>query len=89
MKVVKRNEKREDFDRGKIKKGIIRAAERTGIDKKRVEEIAEEVSKRVEEEVKDKDEVRTEEIGRDVIRELESRERKIAEQFRSYFEKQR
>ncbi len=89
MKVIKRDEKRENFDRNKIKRGIIRAAERTEIDKKKVEEIADEVSKRVEEEVKDRNEVRTNDIGRSVIRELESRERKMADEFRSHFERQR
>lgn len=84
MQVIKKNERREDFDREKIKSGIVDAAKRTDLEEDRVNEVAEKVTAKVEEELGDKEEVRSSEIKEIVLRELDAEEKKIADEFRSY-----
>ena len=84
MQVIKKDERKEDFDREKIKSGISRAAQRTDLEEDRVNEVAEKVTAKVEEELKDKEEVRSSEISDIVLRELDAEEKGIADEFRSY-----
>ena len=84
MQVIKRDERREDFDREKIRSGIVEAARRTDLQEDRINEVAEKVAAKVEEELRDKEEVRSSEIKDIVLRELDAEERSIADQFRSY-----
>ncbi len=84
MKVVKRDEKREDFDDKKLRRAIERAAERAEIDKDKAREIAERVAKNVEENFRDRDDVKTADIRKRVLDRLDSEERKIADSFRKF-----
>jgi transcriptional repressor NrdR len=84
MQVIKKDERREEFDREKIKSGIIKSAQRTDLEESRINEVAEKVTVKVEGELGDREEVRSSEIKEIVLRELDVEERKIADQFRSY-----
>lgn len=84
MQVIKKDERREDFDREKIRSGIIEAAQRTDLQEDRINEVAEKVTAKVEEELRDKEEVRSSEVKEIVLRELDAEEKSIADQFRSY-----
>ena len=84
MQVIKRDERRENFDREKIKRGIERAAQRTDIEKDRVNEVAEKAAARVEEKLRNRDEARTSDISKIVLDVLDAEERKIADEFRRY-----
>ena len=88
MQVIKKDERKEDFDREKIKSGISRAAQRTDVQEDRVNEVAEKVAAKVEEELKDKEEARSSEISDIVLRELDAEEKGIADEFRSYEKQQ-
>jgi len=83
-KVVKRDERREDFKRDKIRRGIERAADRVKVDKKRAKEMADRISRDVENNFRDRDEVRSEDIRNRVLEALNRKERKIADSFRNF-----
>ena len=83
-KVLKRNDKREDFKRDKIRRGIERAADRAKIDKKRAREIADRIARDVEKDLRDRDEVRSEDIRNRVLEALDRKDRKIADAFRAF-----
>ena len=82
--VIKRDGRREDFRRDKIRKGIENASKRVKIDKKKAKEIADRVAKRVEDYFSTKDEIRSEDIRDRVVNELNREERKIADEFRAH-----
>ncbi len=84
MQVIKKDERREDFDREKIKSSVVKAAQRTDLEEGRVNEVAEKIAAKVEEELGDKEEVKSSEIKEIVLRELDAEEKSIADQFRSY-----
>jgi len=84
MRVVKRDEKREDFDDKKLRRAIEKAAERADIDKDRAREIADRVAKDVEENFRDRDDVKSADIRERVLKKLDSEERKIADSFRDF-----
>jgi transcriptional repressor NrdR len=84
MKVVKRDEKRENFDRNKIRAGIERAAKRANVDKDRVKKIADKVARDVENSFRDRDEIRSADIREKVLEALNREERKIANEFRAF-----
>jgi len=81
---IKRDGRREDFRRDKIRKGIENASKRVKIDKKKAKEIADRVAKRVEDYFSTKDEIRSEDIRDRVVNELNREERKIADEFRAH-----
>lgn len=82
--VVKRDGSRENFKRDKIRKAVESAAKRVAIDKKRVKEIAEKVARDIEDNFRDKDEVRSRDIRDRVLRALEREEKRVAKEFRSF-----
>jgi len=84
MQVIKKDERKEEFNREKIKNGIIKAAQRTDLQEDRINEVAEKIAAKVEEELKDKEEVRSSEIKEIVLRELDAEEKTIADEFRAY-----
>ncbi len=84
MKVVKRDDRREDFDNNKVRKGIEEAARRAEIDNDRTKEIADKIAKDVEDNFKDKDEVKSADIRERILDKLNEEEKKIADSFRDY-----
>lgn len=84
IQVVKRDGNREDFDREKIRRGIMRAAMRTDVDQARANELAERITSMIERDARDG--IRTEEIRDTLLRELDREERKIADAFRAFRE---
>ena len=84
MKVVKRDDRREDFDDKKLRRAIEKAAERANIDKDKVKEITDRVAKDVRDNFKDRDDVKSDDIRKRVLDRLDSEERKIADSFRNF-----
>lgn len=84
MKVVKRDDKREDFDNNKVRKGIEEAARRADIDNDRIREIVDKIAKDIEDNFKDKDEVKSADIRERILEKLNEEEKKIADSFRDY-----
>jgi transcriptional regulator NrdR family protein len=82
--VIKRDGRRENFRRDKIRKGIENASKRVKIDKKRAKEIADRVAKRVEDYFSTRDEIRSDDIRDRVLNELSREERRIADEFRAH-----
>ena len=80
--VVKKDGRRENFDREKLRRSIERAAERTSIDNDRAREIAQRIAERVERDARGA--MSTTEIRERLLRELDREERAIADEFRSY-----
>lgn len=84
MRVVKRDERREDFDDKKLRRAIERSAERADINKDRAREVADRVARDVRDNFKDRDDVKSDDIRRRVLDRLDSEERKIADSFRNF-----
>ncbi|MFH1978018.1 MAG: ATP cone domain-containing protein [Candidatus Aenigmatarchaeota archaeon] len=84
MKVIKRDDKREDFNNNKVRKAIEEAAKRTDVDNDRTKEIVDKVAKDVEENFKDKDEVKSADIRERILERLNKEEKKVANSFRDY-----
>lgn len=84
IQVVKRDGSREDFDREKIRNGILRAAMRAGVDDARGSELAERITAMIEREARDG--ISTMEIRDILLRELDREERAIADSFRAFRE---
>lgn len=80
--VVKKDGRRENFDRDKLRRSIEGAAERTNIDRNRARELAERVAERIERDAKDA--MPTTEIRERLLRELDREEKVIADEFRSH-----
>jgi len=84
MRVLKRDEKREDFDDKKLRRGIEEAAERADIDKNRAREISDRVARNVEENFRDRDDVKSADIRERVLERLNEEEKKVADSFRNF-----
>ena len=84
MKVIKKDDKQEDFDNNKVRNGIEEAAKRTDINNERVKEIVDNIAKDIEDNFKDKDEVKSADIRERIIERLNEEEKKIADSFREY-----
>jgi transcriptional regulator NrdR family protein len=82
--VIKRDGRRENFKKDKIRKGIENASKRVKIDKKRAKEIADRVARNVEDYFRARDEIRSEDIRDRVLNELNREERKIADEFKAH-----
>jgi len=82
--VIKRDERREDFDKEKLKRGIVRAAERAEVKEDRARELAERIADRIERE--DREEMKAEEIRDILLEELDREEKAIADAFRAHRE---
>ena len=83
-KIIKRDDRREDFDREKVKRAILEAAKRTDVADDKANEIAEKIAARVEDETREAAEVRSSEIRDKVLSALDAEEARIAEEFRNY-----
>ncbi len=83
--VIKSDNRKEDFDREKVRRGIERAAERIKeLNKDKAKEIADRIAKDVEESFRDKDEVKSSDIRDTVLDRLEARDKRIAQEFRNF-----
>ena len=82
--VIKKDGNRESFNRGKITKGIERAAKRVDMDSKKAKEVAARVARKVEETFSNRDEVRSRDIRERVIKNLERGNKRVAKEFRSF-----
>lgn len=86
-RVIKRDERKEDFDREKLKRGIIRAAERADVKEDRARELADRIAERIEKE--DREEMKAEEIRDKLLEELDREERAVADAFRAFREEKK
>ncbi len=84
--VLKKDERREDFDREKLRRGVMRAAERAEIDEARAKELADKVADKVE--VQEREEMKAEDIRNILLEELDREERAIADAFRAFKKEQ-
>lgn len=85
--VIKRDERREDFDREKIRRGIVRAAERAEVKEDRARELADRIAERIERE--EREEMKAEEIRDRLLEELDREERAVADAFRAFREEKK
>jgi len=84
MKVIKRDDKREDFNNDKVRKGVEEAAKGTDIGNDRIKEIVDRIAKDIEDNFKDKDEVKSAHIRERILEKLKEEEIKIADSFRDF-----
>jgi len=84
MKIIKRDDRREDFNSNKLRKAIEKAAEEAKIDKNIATEIADSAIRDVEEHFKDRDEVASADIKKRVIEVLDKEEKQIADAVRNF-----
>jgi transcriptional regulator NrdR family protein len=84
IQVVKRDGSREDFDREKIRRGIMRAAERANVSEGRAMELADRIASMIERDARDS--LTTIEIRDRLLAELDREERAIADAFRAFRE---
>lgn len=83
-KIVKKDDRKEDFERDKIRRGIERAADRVKVDKKKAKEMADRISRDVENNFRDRDEVRSKDIKNRVLEALDRDEKRVADAFRAF-----
>lgn len=81
--VIKKDGRREEFDREKLKKGIIKACEKTKVPVERIDEIVEEIERRLR--MADSVEVESKKIGQIVARELKKVDKVAYIRFASVF----
>jgi len=86
--VIKRDGSREDFKPEKIRGSIRKAAKAAGLPEDRIEEVVEQVSGSVIEELKEREEVATTEIRGKVLTHLDTLVPAVSEAWRKYDEKQ-
>lgn len=83
--VIKRDEKRESFDRSKLLRGIVRACEKTGIAQRRLEAIVDEIEAEVQQRFGR--EVTSQEIGELVLQYLKTESEVAYVRFASVYRK--
>jgi len=84
MKIVKRNDTREDFDSNKLRRAIEKAAADANIASNRATEIANSAVRDVEEHFKNRDEVRSADIKKRVLEVLDNEGKKVADAARNF-----
>jgi len=82
IKVIKDNQKQEDFNEDKIRNGVEKAAEKTSLTEKDVEEVVEAVKNMV----RGKNEIRSEQIGNKIKEELSTRDEVAYIRFASVYD---
>lgn len=82
--VIKKDGTKEAFDAEKIRSSIAAAAERTDLPAERKNEVVEQVSNLVIQEVEEKEEVATSEIREKILNELDLIEPSISSAWREY-----
>ena len=86
-RVVKRDERREDFDREKLRRSVVKAAERANVEEARAKELADRIAERIEKE--DREEMKAEDIRNRLLEELDREERAVADAFRAFREEKK
>jgi transcriptional regulator NrdR family protein len=84
MKIVKRDDRREDFDSNKLRRAIEKAAAEANIDSNRATEIANSAVRDVEEHFKDRNEVKSADIKKRVLEVLDTEGKKVADAARNF-----
>jgi transcriptional regulator NrdR family protein len=84
MKIVKRNDTREDFDSNKLRRAIEKAAADANIASNRATEIANSAVRDVEEHFKNRDEVRSADIKKRVLEVLDTEGKKVSNAARNF-----
>ncbi len=82
--VIKRDNRKEDFSRDKIRRSVENAARRVKLDSSRSRDIADRVARSVDEHFRDRNEVRATDIRDRVLSELDKEEKRISKEFRSF-----
>jgi transcriptional regulator NrdR family protein len=82
--VIKRDNRKEDFNRDKIRRSVENAARKVNIDSSMARDIADKTAKNVEEHFRGRDEVRASDIRDRVLSELNREEKRLAKEFRSF-----
>lgn len=82
--VIKRDNRREDFSRDKIRRSVENAARKVKLDSSRSSDIADRIARNVEEHFRDRNEVRASDIRDRVLSELNKEEKRVAKEFRSF-----
>lgn len=82
--VIKKDDRKEDFNREKVRRGIENAAKRVKIDKKKAREIADKISRDIERNFADKNEVKSADIRDRILRALDREEKRVAKEFRAF-----
>jgi transcriptional regulator NrdR family protein len=84
MKIIKRDDKREDFDSNKLRRAIEKAAAEANIERNRATEIADSAVRDVEEHFKNRDEVKSADIKKRVLEVLDNEGKKVADAARNF-----
>ncbi len=84
VSVIKKDDRREDFDREKIRRGILEATKRANVAEDKANEIAEKIAARIEDETREASEIRSSEIRDKVLSALDAEEASIADEFRKF-----
>jgi transcriptional regulator NrdR family protein len=84
MKIIKRDDKREDFDSNKLRRAVEKAAEEANIERNRATEIANGAVRDVEEHFRNRDEVKSADIKKRVLEVLDSEGKKVADAARNF-----
>ncbi|MCX6817507.1 MAG: ATP cone domain-containing protein [Candidatus Aenigmarchaeota archaeon] len=82
--VIKRDNRKEDFSRDKIRRSVENAAKRVKLDSSRSRDIADRIARNVEEHFKSRDEIRASDIRDRVLSELNREEKRISKEFGSF-----
>ena len=82
--VIKRDSRREDFSRDKIRRSVENAAKRVKLDSSRSRDIADKIARNVEEHFRSRNEIRAADIRSRVLSELNKEEKRIAKEFVSF-----
>jgi len=82
--VIKRDDRREDFSREKVRRSIENAARKVNIDSSRSRDIADRIARDVDEHFRSRNEVKASDIRDRVLSELNKEEKRIAKEFRSF-----
>ena len=82
--VIKRDNRKEDFSRDKIRRSVENAARKVKIDSSRSRDIADKIARNVEEHFRDRNEVKATDIRDRVVSELDRESKSLAKEFRSF-----
>ena len=82
--VIKSDGRRQAFDAEKIRRAVESAARDAELPEKKVRSVVEDVTKKATKEAEKKKEIRSEEIREIVLKELDKKERSVADAWREY-----
>ena len=84
MRVIKRTGEKQDFSEHKIKQSIMNAAEDAGLSPEKMKRLTEDISKKVMDFLKEKEEVTTYFIRNKILMELDKVEKSAADAWRKF-----